>query len=261
MEEGPESDSSLGDMLSEDATASLQLAQEDPSFVPVELRSRFNAAVDKSLLAEVLSTPPFHADRKEVKGVWKGIASRLNQSVSASFSFRACRDRTSLLLRKYAVQKKRNIAASGTSDVHTDDDDVLEQLQQLKDEAVTQTQTKKSITASKTQKVETAGQRLMQTAEQRVSERINAAEAGGSGKPKRLRPSALLESEQEEAAQRRKLEEQKIDLQRQELALHCDELEQQRRQHDLLREQVSHHAVQIESILKLLAAAISKKDS
>ncbi|KAG2991059.1 hypothetical protein PC118_g5275 [Phytophthora cactorum] len=31
MEEGPESDSSLGDMLSEDATVSLQLAQEDPS--------------------------------------------------------------------------------------------------------------------------------------------------------------------------------------------------------------------------------------
>ncbi|KAG3110702.1 hypothetical protein PI124_g10177 [Phytophthora idaei] len=191
MEEGPESDSSLGEMLSEDATASLQLAQEDPllqieeaeaaqqatvsddndasceEVVPVELRSRFNAAVDKSLLAEVLSTPPFHADRKEVTGVWKGIASRLNQSVSASFSFRACRDRSSLLLRKYAVRKKRNIAASGTSEVHTDDDDVLEQLQQLKDEAVTRTQTKKSIAASKTQKVETAGQRLMQAAEQR----------------------------------------------------------------------------------------------
>ncbi|KAG2856388.1 hypothetical protein PC118_g21386 [Phytophthora cactorum] len=154
MEEGSESDSSLGDMLSEDATASLQLAQEDPllqieeaeaaqqvtvsddndasceEVVPVELRSRFNAAIDKSLLAEVLSTPPF--------------------------SFRACRDRTSLLLRKYAERKKRNIAASGTSEVHTDDDDVLEQLQQLKDEAVTQTQTKKSIAASKTQKVETA---------------------------------------------------------------------------------------------------------
>ncbi|KAG2822145.1 hypothetical protein PC112_g11060 [Phytophthora cactorum] len=163
MEEGSESDSSLGDMLSEDATASLQLAQEDPllqieeaeaaqqvtvsddndasceEVVPVELRSRFNAAIDKSLLAEVLSTPPFHADQ-----------------VSASFSFRACRDRTSLLLRKYAERKKRNIAASGTSEVHTDDDDVLEQLQQLKDEAVTQTQTKKSIAASKTQKVETA---------------------------------------------------------------------------------------------------------
>ncbi|KAG2824519.1 hypothetical protein PC116_g7807 [Phytophthora cactorum] len=145
MEEGSESDSSLGDMLSEDATASLQLAQEDPllqieeaeaaqqvtvsddndasceEVVPVELRSRFNAAIDKSL-----------------------------------FSFRACRDRTSLLLRKYAERKKRNIAASGTSEVHTDDDDVLEQLQQLKDEAVTQTQTKKSIAASKTQKVETA---------------------------------------------------------------------------------------------------------
>ncbi|KAG2928889.1 hypothetical protein PC114_g2975 [Phytophthora cactorum] len=145
MEEGSESDSSLGDMLSEDATASLQLAQEDPllqieeaeaaqqvtvsddndasceEVVPVELRSRFNAAIDKSLLAEVLSTPPFHADRKE-----------------------------------YAERKKRNIAASGTSEVHTDDDDVLEQLQQLKDEAVTQTQTKKSIAASKTQKVETA---------------------------------------------------------------------------------------------------------
>ncbi|KAG3018647.1 hypothetical protein PC128_g4596 [Phytophthora cactorum] len=191
MEEGPESDSSLGDMLSEDATASLQLAQEDPllqieeaeaaqqvtvsddndasceEVVPVELRSRFNAAVDKSLLAEVLSTPPFHADRIEVTGVWKGIPSRLNQSVSASFSFRACRDRTSLLLRKYAVRKKRNIAASSTSEVHTDDDDVLEQLQQLKDEAVTQRQTKKSIAASKTQKVETAGQRPMQPAEQR----------------------------------------------------------------------------------------------
>ncbi|KAG4059902.1 hypothetical protein PC123_g5200 [Phytophthora cactorum] len=154
MEEGPESDSSLGDMLSEDATIeeaeAAQAAQQatvsddnDASceeVVLVELRSRFNAAVDKSLLAEVLSTPPFHADRKEVKGVWKGIASRLNQSVSASFSFRACRDRTSLLPRKYAVRKKRNIAASGTSEVHTDDDDVLEQLQQLKDEAVTQTQ-------------------------------------------------------------------------------------------------------------------------
>ncbi|KAG4054408.1 hypothetical protein PC123_g10478 [Phytophthora cactorum] len=140
MEEGSESDSSLGDMLSEDATASLQLAQEDPllqieeaeaaqqatvsddndasceEVVPVELRSRFNAAIDKYLLAEVLSTPPFHADQR----------------------------------------KKRNIAASGTSEVHTDDDDVLEQLQQLKDEAMTQTQTKKSIAASKTQKVETA---------------------------------------------------------------------------------------------------------
>ncbi|KAG4054403.1 hypothetical protein PC123_g10477 [Phytophthora cactorum] len=101
----------------------------------------------------------------------------------------------------------------------------------------------------------------MQAAELRVSERLNAAEAGGSGKLKRRRLSALLESEQEEAAQLRTLEEQKIDLQRQELALHCDELEQQRRQHDLLREQMRHHAAQTESILKLLAAAISKKDS
>ncbi|EGZ20297.1 hypothetical protein PHYSODRAFT_492787, partial [Phytophthora sojae] len=130
-------------------------------------RSRFNATSDKALLAEVLATPPFAADRKTVTGVWKGVANRLNATLSEAFSFRACRDRTSLLLRKYAVRKARNEAASGTSEVHTENDDILEQLQQLKNAVVAEQQENKAKSTSKTQELETAGQLLMQVAEKR----------------------------------------------------------------------------------------------
>ncbi|EGZ08394.1 hypothetical protein PHYSODRAFT_377140, partial [Phytophthora sojae] len=105
-------------------------------------RSRFNATSDKALLSEVLATLPFAADRKTVTGVWKGVANRLNATLSEAFSFRACRDRTRLLLRKYVVRKARNEAASGTSEVHTENDDILEQLQQLKNAAVAEQQEK-----------------------------------------------------------------------------------------------------------------------
>ncbi|KAG7376812.1 hypothetical protein PHYPSEUDO_012690 [Phytophthora pseudosyringae] len=159
------------DVLSDDASASLQLGQDAvgtqevdssepraPSdddeegsceeVAATEPRSRFNSAADKSLLAEVLATPPFSADRK---------------------ALRSCHDRASLLLRKYAVRKRRNEAASHTSEVHTDDDDVLEHVLLLKEDAATRVQTKKAATAAKTQELETAGQRLMQAAEQRCA--------------------------------------------------------------------------------------------
>ncbi|ETN05797.1 hypothetical protein PPTG_23440 [Phytophthora nicotianae INRA-310] len=98
----------------------------------------------------------------------------------------------------------------------------------------------------------------MQAAEERVSKRIDTTDEK-SAKPKRRRLSTLLESKQEEATERRKIEKQKVELQREELQLRRDELEQQRRQHDLLREQMQRHATQIESILKLLAVAITKQ--
>ncbi|ETP40175.1 hypothetical protein F442_12434 [Phytophthora nicotianae P10297] len=179
----------------------------------------------------------------------EGIAMRVNQNLKMSFSFRACRGRTSLLLRKYTVRKKRNEGASGRSEVHTDDDGVLEQLQKLKDAASTSTELNKIDAESKTQILETAGQKLMQAAEERVSKRIDTTDEK-SAKPKRRRLSTLLESEQEEAIERRKIEEQMVELQREELQLRRDELEQQH-QHDLLREQMQCHATQTESIRKL----------
>ncbi|KAG7376106.1 hypothetical protein PHYPSEUDO_014442 [Phytophthora pseudosyringae] len=116
------------DVLSDDASASLQLGQDavgtqevdssEPRAPPdddeegsceevaaTDPRSRFNSAADKSLLAEVLTTPPFAGDRKAVTRVWRGIASRLNSSLGTISAF----DRvvtTSLLLRKYAVCKR-----------------------------------------------------------------------------------------------------------------------------------------------------------
>ncbi|EGZ06379.1 hypothetical protein PHYSODRAFT_341638 [Phytophthora sojae] len=147
-----ESDSS-GEILTLGSTASLQLGQDDPPLSPVseeksfeevdepEQRSRFNATSDKALLAEVLATPPFAADRK----------------TGPHQSF----------LRKYAVRKARNEAASGTSEVHTENDDILEQLQQLKNAAVAEQQENKAKSTSKTQELETAGQLLMQAAEKR----------------------------------------------------------------------------------------------
>ncbi|OWZ04788.1 hypothetical protein PHMEG_00023253, partial [Phytophthora megakarya] len=95
-----------------------------------ETRCRFNGAIDKTLLAEVLATPPFSANRNAVTGVWMGIASRLNQNLSTSLSFRSCRDRTSLLLRKYVVRKKRN---EGTSLTNTSYDKVNILLKALGD--------------------------------------------------------------------------------------------------------------------------------
>ncbi|KAE9173038.1 hypothetical protein PF004_g27099 [Phytophthora fragariae] len=188
-----ESDSSLSDLLTFDSTASIRLGQDDPPLQPPrqdrvvlqlteasdegdesceevdepEQRSRFNPSIDKSLLAEVLATHPFAVERKAVIGVWKGIASRLNTSLKTNFSIRAGRDRISLLLRKYVVRKKRNEAASGTSEVHTDLDDVLEQLQQLKNAAAAELESKKKNADSKSEAIETAGQKLMQAAEER----------------------------------------------------------------------------------------------
>ncbi|ETI42324.1 hypothetical protein F443_12522 [Phytophthora nicotianae P1569] len=197
---------------------------------------------------KVLATPPFAVSRSSDSGM-EGIAMRVNQNLKMSFSFRACRGRTSLLLRKYTVRKKRNEGASGRSEVHTDDDGVLEQLQKLKDAASTSTELNKIDAESKTQILETAGQKLMQAAEERVSKRIDTTDEK-SAKPKRRRLSTLLESEQEEAIERRKIEEQMVELQREELQLRRDELEQQH-QHDLLREQMQCHATQTESIRKL----------
>ncbi|EGZ07742.1 hypothetical protein PHYSODRAFT_340790 [Phytophthora sojae] len=248
-----ESDSS-DEILTLGSTASLQLGQDDPPLSPVqgpesqqqaaapddaedsseeksfeevdepEQRSRFNATSDKALLAEVLATPPFAADRKTVTGVWKGVANRLNATLSEAFSFRECRDRTSLLLRKYAVRKARNEAASGTCELHTESDDILEQLQQLKNAA--EQQKNKAKSTSKTQELETAGQLLMQAAEKRVSERL-AAGTKDSGHPKCRRLSTLLDQELEEAIERRKLEAEKVELHREELQLRREELKQQ----------------------------------
>ncbi|KAG7379344.1 hypothetical protein PHYPSEUDO_008700 [Phytophthora pseudosyringae] len=286
MADSSESDGSIGDLLGDDATASLQLGQVDPPLLSAnaagvhqpdlsddeegesceevsatEPRSRINASADKSLLAEVLSTPPFAFDRKAVTGVWKGISNRLNQSISANFSFRACRDRTSLLLRQYAVRKKRNEGASGTSHVHTYNHHFLEQLEQLKNAGATQNQARKNHAATKTLELETAGQRLMQAAEEMYSIReANCWSGNNGGKPKRRHLSALLEKEQEEAAECRRLEEMKVGLHREELQLRRDELEQQRHQHELLHEQIKQQAAQTESLLKLLTAAICEEN-
>ncbi|ETP42025.1 hypothetical protein F442_11039 [Phytophthora nicotianae P10297] len=82
---------------------------------------------------------------------------------------------------------------------------------------------------------------------------------GGQKKPqKRRRLSTLLQNEQEEAVKRRKLEEEKVNLHREELQLRREELNHQRRQHELIREQMQHQAAQTESLLKLVAAAISQ---
>ncbi|EGZ06174.1 hypothetical protein PHYSODRAFT_246545 [Phytophthora sojae] len=236
-----ESDSS-GEILTLGSTASLQLGPDDPPLSPVqgpesqqqaaapddvedsseeksfeevdepEQRSRFNATSDKALLAEVLATPPFAADRKTV-----------------------------------TVRKTRNEAASGTSEVHTENDDILEQLQQLKNAAVAEQQENKAKSTSKTQELETAGHLLMQAAEKRVSERLAAGK--DSGHPKRRRLSTLIDQELEEAIERRKLEAEKVELHREELQLRREELEQQQRQQDLLREQIQQQAAQTESIL------------
>ncbi|KAE9013013.1 hypothetical protein PF005_g9439 [Phytophthora fragariae] len=179
--------------------------------------SSFNAEADKSLLAKIISTPPLAVDRKAVKWAWRGIASQLNSSLGTNFSFRSCRDRAGLLLRKYAVRKRRNEATSGTSEVLTDDDDVLEQLMRLEDNAIIRVQTQKAATASKTQELETMGQRLMQAAEKRVAMRIDITEGYKSSKPKRHRLSTLLDKEQEKAAARRNLEAQKVQRHREEL--------------------------------------------
>ncbi|ETI46662.1 hypothetical protein F443_08958 [Phytophthora nicotianae P1569] len=195
----------------------------------VEPRSRFNATADKALLVEVLSIPPFTVERKIVTAMWKGVSKRLNQSLSTNFSFRSCRDRTGLLLRQYAVRKGRSEAASGTK------------------------------TTMKTQGIETACQRLMQAAEKRVSARLIG---GGQKKPqKRHRLSTLLQNEQEEAIERRKLEEQKVNLHREVLQLRREELDHQRHQHELIREHMQHQAAQTESLLKLVAAAISQTNT
>ncbi|KAG1692397.1 hypothetical protein DVH05_025363 [Phytophthora capsici] len=66
-----------------------------------ETRSRFNANADTQLLSKELAKPPFGVTRGKVKGIWEGITSRLNSELNTSFSARACRDRTSHLLRQY----------------------------------------------------------------------------------------------------------------------------------------------------------------
>ncbi|ETI53714.1 hypothetical protein F443_03388 [Phytophthora nicotianae P1569] len=277
MTDSGDSDVFSMDCLSEDDTVSLQLGQDEPVEMfeaaeerqiaasdddeaesveevdEVELRSRFNATADKALLVEVLATPPFTVERKMVTAMWKGVSKRLNQSLSTNFNFRSCRDRTGLLLRQYAVRKGCNEAASGTSEVYTDNDDVL---QQLKTEAAIQKQVSKKNAAMKTQEIETAGQRLMQAAEKRVSARLIG---GGQKKPqKRRRLSTLLQNEQEEAVERRKLEEQKVNLHREELQLRREEFDHQRRQHEFIREKMQHQAAQTKSLLKLVSAAINQ---
>lgn len=93
----------------------------------------------------------------------------------------------------------------------------------------------------------------------RVSARLAAGDGPNGVKPKRRRLSTLLEKEQEEASERRKLDEQKVELDKEELQLRHDGLAEQRRQHELIREQMQQQAAQTESILKLLAKAISQK--
>ncbi|KAE8953782.1 hypothetical protein PR001_g32747, partial [Phytophthora rubi] len=187
-----------------------------------EQRSRFNPSIDKSLLAEVLATPPFAVERKAVTGVWKGIASRLDTSLKTNFSFRAGRDRISLL---------------------------LQQLQQLKNAAAAELESKKKNADSKSEAIETAGQKLMQAAEERVAKRIASGGSSTQQRPKRLRLSTLLDNELDEAMKRRKLEEDKVELHREELQLRRDELAQQKRQQELLCEQIQQQAAQTEAIL------------
>ncbi|KAG1682706.1 hypothetical protein DVH05_024092 [Phytophthora capsici] len=64
-----------------------------------ETRSRFNANADTQLLSKVLAKPLFGVTRGKLKGVWEGITSRLKSELNTSFTARACRDRTSHLLR------------------------------------------------------------------------------------------------------------------------------------------------------------------
>ncbi|KAE8961563.1 hypothetical protein PR001_g30004 [Phytophthora rubi] len=230
---------------------------------PARTRSRFNTKSDKALLAEVLSTPPYETERGAVKGVWASITERVNQSLQTNFSTRACRDRTGLLLRQYEAQKKANESASGTSEVHTSMDDVLERILLLRDAASGQKQAKRAHQNTKTQELETAGQRLMRAAEERVSERIEGGDDAREGqqreKPKRRRLSVMLEHEQKEAVERRKLEEKKVALQKEERNLRREELDEQRRQRNLMQEQMQQQAEQTSALMKLLAAAISEK--
>ncbi|KAI9991785.1 hypothetical protein PInf_017146 [Phytophthora infestans] len=149
-----DSDCSQDDLLGYGATASIQLGQGEPSPAPEEVeeaqhphasedeglicekvveleqRSRLTASSDKALLTEVLATPPFGAKRKEVTEGGK----------------------------KFAAQKKQNESASGLSEVHTDNDDILEQLLQLKEATAAQNQNKKQEAASMAQELETDGQ-------------------------------------------------------------------------------------------------------
>ncbi|KAE9158760.1 hypothetical protein PF005_g32317 [Phytophthora fragariae] len=98
----------------------------------------------------------------------------------------------------------------------------------------------------------------MQAAEERVAKRIASGGSSTQQRPKRLRLSTLLDNELDEAVKHRKLEEDKVELHREELQLRRDELAQQKRQQELLCEQIQQQAAQTEAILKLLTSVIGR---
>ncbi|KAG1682705.1 hypothetical protein DVH05_024093 [Phytophthora capsici] len=103
--------------------------------------------------------------------------------------------------------------------------------------------------------MESAGERLMQAAETRVSERQSAAPSHDQP-TKRRRLSALLESEQTKTVARRQLEERNVAMQSQELQLRHDELVEQRKQREPMRDQMQQQVKQTYMLMKLLCSAI-----
>ncbi|KAE8878625.1 hypothetical protein PF005_g7987 [Phytophthora fragariae] len=67
-----------------------------------------------------------------------------------------------------------------------------------------------------------------------------------------------MDNELDEAMKRRKLEEDKVELHREELQQRRDELAQQKQQQGLLCEQMHQQAAQTEAILKLLTSIIGR---
>ncbi|POM79221.1 Hypothetical protein PHPALM_3154 [Phytophthora palmivora] len=210
---GGESDSSVSDLLTFASTASIQLGQAVPPLPASEqcslVQHQSVASIDEGESCDEIDDPehrsrfypisdntcqpPFSVVRKAVTRVWKGIASRLTSAQTTHFSFRAHRDRSSLLPRKDAVRKKLNDAVSNTSDVHIDLHDVFEQLQHLEDEAAAEIKSKGNSP------LPNRGNR----------DRRAKADAGNRGKSKRIRLSTLLNKELEEVIERRKLDGEK----------------------------------------------------
>ncbi|OWZ04247.1 hypothetical protein PHMEG_00023880 [Phytophthora megakarya] len=225
---------------------------------PVETRSRFNAKADAQLVSKVLAKPPFGVTRGKVKGIWERIAARLNSELSTGFTARACRDRTSHLLNQHVARQKKNQGASGTSEVHSSNDDALEELLKLRQAASDKKREAKARQESRADEMETAGERLMHAAETRVAERLTSSSSSEEKGAKRRRLSVLLESEQQETVARRQLEEPKVDMQSQELQLRRDELEEQRKQRELMQVQIQQQTKQTEMLMTLLSSAISQ---
>ncbi|OWY93342.1 hypothetical protein PHMEG_00037310 [Phytophthora megakarya] len=95
-------------------------------------RSRFQGKDLCTLIRIVTRRKSYSAPHGTGEDEWQQVADALNQATTASFSFRACRDKVAALLKDHKRANAVSRRASGITEKHTGLSDLVEGYLQLK---------------------------------------------------------------------------------------------------------------------------------